>query len=314
MTDSRIQAVFCMDSVRTDYARISGVSILSSAINCSSPMDIHIVTVRDGAGESDTMEQLRGVVEEHDCRLLIHEVEASDLGLDDERRKYIGTMLRLLIPSILDCDKAVYLDCDLAVNADLADLWDVDLEGCSIAGAVDEGISDTYSRRGLRYVMGGEDAYINAGVLIMDLKRIRREHDLLGESISYLDAHEKAVMRDQDAINCIFRNDKKLIDRRFNRLAFTVKTEEGFDGKILHYAGKKPWKVIRGDSYDEFWRYMLMLPWMQSPDECWRWMKDVVDNRTLAETLGNHGKIKPMIGIFIKAMKIKLLGEIGSGR
>ena len=77
---------------------------------------------------------------------------------------------------------------------------------------------------------------------------------------------------------------------------------------------KKPWKVIRSDVYDEFWRYFLMMPWMSDPQECWRWTKDVVDNRTLAETLGEHGKIVAMVKMFFKALKLRLLYEIGAKR
>lgn len=302
-----------MDSIHTDYAKIAGVSIASAAINCSSPMDIHIVTLRESKGESETIVRLREFVERNGCSLIMHEVDASDLNLNEDRMGYVGTMLRLLLPSVLDCDKAIYLDCDLVVNMDLTEMWSIDLEGRSIAGALDEGISDSYSKREMRGIVGDSE-YLNAGVLIMNLKRIRAEHDLFNESIGYLDSHEKAIMRDQDALNHIFIDDKKVIDRRYNRLASSVTTEEGFDDKIIHYTGKKPWKVIRGDSYDEFWRYMLMLPWMQSPDECWRWMKDVVDNRTLADTLGVHGKIVPMARMFFKALKIRLLCEIGARR
>ena len=227
---------------------------------------------------------------------------------------YVGTMLRLLLPDVLDMDKAIYLDCDLAVNIDLKEMWNIDLQGRSIAGSLDEGISDTYSKSQIRRIMGKDTDYLNAGVMIMDLKKIRENHDLFNESLEYLDTHPKAIMRDQDALNYIFIDDKLTIDRKYNRLASSVTKEEGFDDKIIHFTGKKPWKVIRSDVYDEYWRYFLMMPWMSDPQECWRWTKDVVDNRTLADTLGEHGKIIAMVKMFFRALKLRLMYEIGAKR
>ena len=313
MTD-RIQAVFCMDSIHTDYAKIASVSIVSAAVNCSSPLDIHIVTVKEDKGESKTMEDIRTFVGEHDAELILHEVDVSGLNISEERMGYVGTLLRLLLPDVLDVGKVIYLDCDLAVNIDLAEMWNIDLGGMSVAGSLDEGISDSYSKSQIRKIMEADTPYLNAGVMIMDLGKIRKEHDLFNESLDYLDSHPKAIMRDQDALNFIFRDDKLVIDRRYNRLASSVSTEEGFDGKIIHFTGKKPWKVIRSDVYDQFWHYFLMMPWMRDPQECWRWAKDVVDNRTLADTLGVHGKIVPMVKMFSKALITRLMCEIGAKR
>jgi len=310
----RIQSVFCMDSIHTDYAKIASASIASAAMNCSEPMDIHIVTVKEDKGQSKTIADISEFVTQYGCDLILHETDVSSLNINEERMSYIGTMLRLLLPNILEMDKIIYLDCDLAVNIDLKEMWDLDLEGRSVAGSLDEGISDSYTKSQIRRIMGKDTDYLNAGVMIMDLKKIRENHDLFNESIDYLDTHRKAIMRDQDALNYIFIDDKLTIDRKYNRLASSVSKEEGFDNKIIHFTGKKPWKVIRSDVYDEYWRYFLMMPWMSDPQECWRWTKDVVDNRTLADTLGEHGKIVAMVKVFFKALKLRLMYEIGAKR
>lgn len=310
----RIQSVFCMDSIHTDYAKIASASIASAAMNCSEPMDIHIVTVKQDKGPSKTIEDISDLVSQYGCDLILHEVDVSTLNISEERMSYIGTMLRLLLPNVLECDKVIYLDCDLAVNIDLKEMWDLDLHGKSVIGSLDEGISDSYSKSQIRKIMGKDTDYLNAGVMIMDLKRIRENHDLFNESIDYLNTHRKAIMRDQDALNYIFIDDKLTIDRKYNRLASSVTKEEGFDDKIIHFTGKKPWKVIRSDVYDEYWRYFLMMPWMSDPQECWRWTKDVVDNRTLADTLGEHGKIIAMVRMFFRALKLRLMYEIGAKR
>ena len=303
-----------MDSTHTDYAKIASASIASAAINCSEPMDIHIVTLKEDKGQSKTIEDIREFISMHGCELILHEVDVSELDISPEKMDHIGTLLRLLVPDILDSDRVIYLDCGLAINLDLKEMWDLDLQGKSIAGSVDEGISGTYSKSQIRKIIGGDTDYLNAGVLVMDLKKIREKHDLFNESLDYLDTHPKARMYDQDALNHIFLKDKLTIDRKYNRIASSVTTEEGFENKIIHFTGKKPWKVMRSDVYDEYWRYFLMMPWMSDPQECWRWTKDVVDNRTLPDTLGEHGKVVAMTKMFYRAMKLRLLHEIGAKR
>lgn len=300
-----------MDSVFTDYAKIAAVSIYSAALNCSVPLDIHIVTVKEGRGEAQTIDDLRSMVEQNDVRIILHEVDLTSLSVSEERKKYIGTLLRLFLPEILAEDKVIYLDCDLVINLDLKELWDEDTRGNSIAGAVDEGICSKYSRSKMRSVIGSDKDYLNAGVLVMNLKKIRGEHSLFSESMDYLDSCMNAIMRDQDALNHIFINDKTVLDRKYNRFASTVSAEEGFEDKIIHFAGKKPWKVIRSESGYQFWRYFQMMPWMSDPQESWKWTKDLVDISTLAETLSDHGKIGDLVEVFFKTFKLKLFREIG---
>lgn len=301
-----------MDSVHTDYAKIASVSIVSAIMNCSSPLDVHVITLKENKGESEILGDVREFVKNRDAEIIVHEVGLSDLNIGKDRESYVGTLLRLLLPELIDEDKVIYLDCDLVINMDLTELWNLNLNGKSIAGSVDEGISDTYSPGKIKKIMGAETPYLNAGVLVMDLSKIRKEHKLFDESLDYLDAHTKAVMHDQDALNYLFINDKTVVDRKYNRLASSVSSEEGFDDKIIHFTGKKPWKVIRSDVYEQFWHYFLMMPWMTDPRECWRWTKDVVDNRTLADTLGVHGKIVPMVKMFSKALYTRLMCELGA--
>ncbi len=260
------------------------------------------------------LDDICSMVEPHDARIILHEVDVSGADVREDRRKHIGTLLRLLLPEILAEDRAIYLDCDLVVNLDLAELWNADIGGRSIAGAVDEGIGDTYSRSKMRSVVGSDEDYLNAGVLVMDLKRIREEHELFSESMDYLDSRKNAIMLDQDALNHIFIGDKTVLDRKYNRIASSVSAEEGFGDKIIHFAGKKPWKIIRSESGYQFWRYFLMMPWMSDPQESWRWTKDLVDISTLAETLGANGKIGALAKVFFRTFKLKLFREIGRDR
>ena len=90
----------------------------------------------------------------------------------------VGALYRMFIPEVLDSlSKVIYLDCDIIVNLDLQELWAIDMGGKSIAGAFDEVHEQAklYLARKLQLRFSGIKPadYINSGVVVMDLQRIR---------------------------------------------------------------------------------------------------------------------------------------------
>lgn len=76
---------------------------------------------------------------------------------------------RLLADQIFpQYQKILYLDCDLVVNRDVAELYETDLEG-AVAGACLDGLSTpflSYIENVLKFPVG---KYFNSGVLLIDL-------------------------------------------------------------------------------------------------------------------------------------------------
>ena len=70
---------------------------------------------------------------------------------------------RLLMPSLLsDRDRALYLDCDMIIKTDLAELWNTNLEGYALAA-----VQDTLRMRKKcisRLGFGTNDGYFNSGM------------------------------------------------------------------------------------------------------------------------------------------------------
>ena len=147
------------------------------------------------------------------------------------------TLLRLLADLVPDMpDKLLYLDIDLIVNRDIRLLWDQDVEGYEYAAARDQ-----YGRW-LIY-----PNYINAGVLLFNMKKMR-ETNLLGKARELIRT-KKLVFADQSAIirsttkkkmlpqifNCQSRLTKKTVIRHFSkRLYFTP---------YPHVANIKQWHI-----------------------------------------------------------------------
>ena len=182
----------------------------------------------------------------------------------------------MVIPDILALEKVIYLDCDIVVNMDIQEFWDVPLEGCSIAG-VPESPRGRFSATAIRMRLMGCDweKYINSGVLLMDLARIREKFDIR-QGVSWLTRYWVYIKYPgQDWINSCFRGDIKILERRFNN--HYANRNEGFQAdihapdvvdSILHASVFKPWAEPKGSAVDcLYWRAFLKTPWGRLPPE-----------------------------------------------
>lgn len=186
----------------------------------------------------------------------------------------IETYYRLFIPSILpQYKKILYLDSDMCVLEDIADLYQCDLDGYAVAAALD---IPCYPLKTHSVELGGLDCKkaFNAGVLVIDTvkfeeKKIRKKClELLEEDYQRKD--RKLIFADQDALNIVLHNDYFVLDRRWNyQPQYLWRTEEVFgefrqqyiDDKdkafIMHFAGeKKPWKYPNLPKSEIFWNYV----------------------------------------------------------
>jgi lipopolysaccharide biosynthesis glycosyltransferase len=175
-----------------------------------------------------------------------------------------GTLFRLLLPELLPDPRVIYLDCDVVVNLDIAELWALRPEdaGLSLAAVKDSWVS-RYRVHGFRaklrnWVMGhAPQEYFNAGVLLMNFARIRERHNLLKESREFFERYNLlSDDADQDFLNTAFRGDVMLVDGRFNDFY-------GSEGRyIMHFAGRKPWKLPAHSPRDAlFWKTLMDSEW-----------------------------------------------------
>ena len=177
----------------------------------------------------------------------------------------IATYARLLLPELMDVDSALYLDSDVLVQADPGLLMDAGREsGAALAAVRDFGCPtfETALPDEVARTASGSVPYFNAGVLVMDLARWRRER--LGEEIAaWLRDHpEEARFVDQDGINVVLANQIHELDPAWNvqtgplhtllrnphdiRREHVQHSPEGLlrDARIVHFVHGKPW---RGD-------------------------------------------------------------------
>lgn len=158
---------------------------------------------------------------------------------------------RLFAPSILeDLDKVIYLDCDLIVLDDIKKLWDYNVK--CIAGVQDPLYNYHAKRNGLKHL------YINSGVMVMNLKYLRKINYLERIAETQNGLYDVSLL-DQDIINIAFGNLIEHLPLKWNVYS-KIYAETTYDmiearknPSIIHWCGnKKPWNADVW--YAEEWR------------------------------------------------------------
>lgn len=163
-----------------------------------------------------------------------------------------ATYYRLMIPWLLPhLDKVIYSDVDVIYRVSPGAIFDIDLSGCYIAGAMARS-SEYWGKYRKYFDKIGVDYthYINAGILVMN-SRLLREDDL-NKKFDIL-ATKKFHFQDQDILNIACRGRIAFLDRRYNLFPSLYGTEERYSKEvIIHYAGDKPWNSFTY-AWAEWW-------------------------------------------------------------
>ena len=130
--------------------------------------------------------------------------------------------VRVALPDIFwEESRVLWLDTDIIVEKDIGLLFDMDMEGNYVA-MTEEPIRSQYPFR-----------YHNAGVMLMDLDRIRR--DRLWEKWIRLYNRQEFTAQEQDCINVLTQGEILTIGPEWN-CAGSI-TQHVDDPYIRHYAG-----------------------------------------------------------------------------
>ncbi|MEM1211383.1 MAG: glycosyltransferase [Planctomycetota bacterium] len=118
------------------------------------------------------------------------------------------SFVRVLLPELLPgLDRVLYVDTDLVIKADVAELWRAGTGGMALAAVRDPGIDRLGASNCLGYAaeeLEDPDApAFNGGVLLMDLEQWRRD-GLGGAVLAFAERHaERLNWADQDGLNAV---------------------------------------------------------------------------------------------------------------
>ena len=168
-------------------------------------------------------------------------------GLPQDWGASVMTYARLALPELVEETRLIYLDADLVVQADLTPLVQLPL-GDAIVAAAPDIITGTLGGEGLPVRELGlppDDPYLQAGFLVIDLPRWRREK-VSERVLAYLKAWPNhARFWDQSALNVVLHRRWLALPAHWNMPAWWADAGRGqchLDGAILHFVGPhKPW-------------------------------------------------------------------------
>ncbi len=235
-----------------NYASYAKVVINSILANAKKTQNIHF-WILDG-GLNALSKTMLSSASEH-----LHFVDIPDgIFKDFPSNGYItvSTWYRFVISTLLpkSVSKVLYLDCDIAVNGDLQELFEIDIASFAVAAIKDCIWKKFNIRAGLR----GDFHYFNAGVLLLNLDYWRK-NDVQGRLFSFLGQSPKHLaMMDQTVLNIVLQNEYKELPLQWNVQFVPPFIEEcGYEKsefalalqspKIIHYVNRfKPWSKDLG--------------------------------------------------------------------
>jgi len=195
-----------------------------------------------------------------------------------------ATYYRLLAPILLPhLEKVLHLDCDLIINDDIAELYDTDLGNNLVAACKDTDVighvfapinnyREYLNERGITEM----SCYFNAGVLLMNLEKMRVE-ELCPQMVQYAQTHDCRLV-DQDVLNYFCQGRTRYLDKVWNshqlakispqaRYAPNAEWKSFLAGcadeKIIHYTFTKPWNDTGIAGADIWWSYAKQTEWYE---------------------------------------------------
>ena len=167
------------------------------------------------------------------------------------------TYYRFFIPALFpQYERGVYLDCDIVLTEDIADLYDVDMGDRLLAAAPEEVMLhvEVFGRYVEQVLEIAREDYFSAGILVMNLEKMRQVK-LEEQFVELLGRRTFRVTQDQDYLNVLCHGDYHKLDTAWNKTAWH---EVPLDTppKIIHYKiNWKPWHYKGVRFEEEFWTY-----------------------------------------------------------
>lgn len=239
------------------------------------------------------------------------------------------TYFRLFLPEIMleEVERVLYIDCDTLVLDDLSELYGTNL--IHTCGNVAEPTAPLMKKK---VELEPQDTYVNAGVMLIDLKRWR-EDGIDKKFISYIEEMDGNIsFEDQGVINRVLKGRIDILPIRYN--VETQYFDFGYDGfsimkkaksryeekdvieamdkpGIIHFtnsfASERPWvKGSRHRYVNEWMKYKDRTEWKDSP--LWESNKDAAQKlsrviyRVLPRVAGlkfiyfANGIVRPLVG------------------
>lgn len=272
-----------------NFVWIMGISMISLFENNKGIDDLNVYLLGDNVSE-DNKHILKEIASKYDRTCTI--VDVPDLKIPESltsKRWPKSAFTRMFSGELMpkEADRMLYLDCDVIVRGKIGELQTMDMHGYAIC-AVKDCVSMPYKKK---IGVANGDNYVNAGVLLMDLNKMR-ELDIRSMMSDFMDTHMGVISyADQDVLNGMFKGKfgelPPVYDVMTQMCCYTYKQIQQwrrpsnyYSREVVEYAQKnpviihyttcllniRPW--CEGSKHPwagEFWKYQSMSPWKDKP-------------------------------------------------
>ncbi len=251
-------------TITDDYAKYAAACINSLMQHANPDRNYRVIVMYDKLSWTNRL-RLRNLVTKN-CAIEFHKMKynlymrvimkycSTKTGSGDFYSSAVY-LYRTFIPRLFSqYDKAVYIDADTILNGDIGELFDVDLGEKVIAARVDPKVAAVPEF--VKYVENALDVpakeYVNSGVLLMDLRKLRKLHYITKMTDLMKEYDASLVAPDQDYLNIILRG--KILHLPADWNAQFGKEMGAKSVKLLHFnLGRKPWFHDDVEGGDLFW-------------------------------------------------------------
>lgn len=336
--DTHVNVVFATDE---EYLPITAVALTSVAANFLDDRKLRVFILVDRPMPGDDANRFRQLSEKYKIELQEVVVSAADFASVRTTRgissaTYFRLCMHLALPT--DVEKIVYLDSDMIILGDIAELFDTDLSGETLFAGAEDYNSIAHRKS---YKTPATSVNLNAGVLVCNIKSMR-EMDFLGVVTDYIQRNQYLIFHgDQQILNHLFNSRMKYIHIRWNMhgqlfephwvannmstraLISAADIAAGCDDPgIVHYnGGMKPWNGGAHPKRRDWYRFAGLSSYADKfPEPDWPVKaRKFEKNRSLADKISQTFWIDKLYralneGYLAKGTRLWLDGNVRNGK
>jgi len=264
-----LHVVLCINDKNGGYYKHALVTMVSALENATCQLTFHIL-------HDDTLlpniQYFEETVARYGQSVYFHNLKKRDFAAitPDIGRWGIGALYKLVLHEYVEADTALYLDCDIVVTLDLAQLLAVDMRNHAIA-VVRDFFATKKTKEACRHTIEigvPLEQYFNTGVMLCNIATLRTmSEELAKETMTSLLTKDTCLFAEQGALNIFYAKRPEMVrmlDEKFN-CQINYFTQEAYfqdfdwyKGKVIHYATpKKPWHYFSHAAM-VYWKYYTL--------------------------------------------------------
>jgi lipopolysaccharide biosynthesis glycosyltransferase len=251
------------------YCQHCGVTIASILYNSNPEDDYTIYIITDYLSEENRqhLNNLKLIREFNLEILIVSNEDYEDLNIGNNLGP--SAFFRFKAFDLIKTDKVLYLDCDLVVRKDIAELYNTKIEDGYYCIGIEDIIAPQMKKK---LELSPTTLYINSGVMLINLDYCRK-CNVYEMICDFIDSPWERKWQDQEIVNHLFQDKIQGVDIKWNCMYGYVNyyedrqhyEENAKDPAIVHYiTHRKPW--VPGEFChlkSDYFKYLRITSWFQ---------------------------------------------------